>query len=105
MPGAGLAQASRPRRSECQSSVGGTGTGILPGPQCPVWASRDLPQEALQALLARIPPQERRVARAVGGRPPGRRPGLTPALGTLRLLQRLLSTRPLSAALFLLLIL
>lgn len=56
--------------------------GILPCPRCPGWASSDLPQEVLQALFARIPPQDCRAAHAAGGRPPGRRPGLTPALGT-----------------------
>ena len=51
-------------------------------PSAPQPGRRDLPQEALQALFARIPSQERRAAHDAGGRPPGRRPGLTPALGT-----------------------
>lgn len=80
------------RRAGAHTHVGqscrAAGPGVWAGtrghpalPSAPWPGRRDLPQEALQALLARTPPQERRAAHDAGGRPAAHRPGLTPALG------------------------
>ena len=86
--------------TRCPSSMGGLrGHPALPSTPRP--GRRDLPQEALQDLSARAPPQERRAAHGAGGRTAAWRPGLTPPWGRRLwlLLQRLLPAGPAPPAL------
>lgn len=73
--GASWAGLGQPPGDDRESPLPGAGTATSArAPRVPVargWrrpAGRDLPQEAVQALSARVPPQERRAAHAAGGR-------------------------------------